>query len=102
LAKSEFEPSPLMSTYLVALIISDFKCLSDTLENAGEYGKIDIRMCARGDAVDNGFLDYSFQSAAKILKYYEALLGMKYPLPKIGKFDSFLIFFAIQLMICYL
>jgi aminopeptidase N len=85
-----------MSTYLVALVISDFECLYDTLENAGEYGKIDIRMCARPDVVDNGFLDYALQSAPKILKYYEELFGIKYPLPKLGNFKSYLIILSIN------
>jgi aminopeptidase N len=86
LAKTEFEPSLKMSTYLVALVISD---LSSTLENIGYYGKIDNRMCARSDAIENGLSDYAFEAARNILKYYEELFGIKYPLPKLGDFDDY-------------
>jgi aminopeptidase N len=95
LARTEFEPSPKMSSYLVALVISDFKCLSTIIENIGESGSVNIRMCARPSAVDDGLLDFAFQSVPKLLKSLEELLDIKYPLPKLGNFETIKCYFAI-------
>ena len=73
-----------MSTYLVALVISDFKCKKETVSNLGEYGKVDVSVCGRADNVDNGQLDYALQIATKVIQYYETFYGVKYPLPKCG------------------
>ena len=88
MARTEFEPSPKMSSYLVALVISDFKCLSTIIENIGESGSVNIRMCARPSAVDDGLLDFAFQSVPNLLKILEELLDIKYPLQKLGNFET--------------
>lgn len=89
MTRTDFEPTVKMSTYLVALIISDFKCLNQTVLNTGEYGHVDVRVCGTSNAVDNHLLDYSLQSATKLIKYYEDFYGVKYPLPKCGDFNNF-------------
>ena len=71
-----------MTTYLVALVISDFVCINQTVENMGEYGKVDVRVCSRSDAIASGYLDYSLQMTVKIIKSLEQFYGVKYALPK--------------------
>ena len=73
-----------MSSYLVALFLSDFDCLGKELSNTGEYGKILVRVCGRSEVVSTGQLDYALESASKLIKFYEDYYGVKYPLPKIG------------------
>jgi aminopeptidase N len=80
--KTDFDTSIIMTTYLVALVISDFHCLNQTIENMGEYGKVDVRVCSRPDAVANGYLNYSLQTTVKIIKDLENFYGVKYSLPK--------------------
>ena len=75
-----------MSNYLVAIVISDFKCLNKTIENAGEYGKIDVSMCGRSNALNQ--LQYSLDISANIIKFYELTFDIKYPLPKLGNMIS--------------
>ncbi len=84
--KTDFEKTVPMPTYLVALVISDFECLSETVASMGELGKVDVRVCGRADAVASGQLDYSLQVATKVIKFFEEFYGVKYPLPKCGMF----------------
>ena len=85
LVKTEFSPSVPMSSYLVALVISNFKCLSQTVLGVGEEGKVDVRVCGRADAVDNGQLDYALEMGTKLIKALEDFYNVRYPLPKCGK-----------------
>jgi aminopeptidase N len=80
--KTEFNISPIMSNYLVAIVISDFKCLNKTIDNAGEYGKIDVRMCGRSNAINQ--LQYALEISVNIIKFYDTIFDAKYPLPKLG------------------
>ena len=82
--KTDFDLTVPQSTYLVALVISDFKCLSQTVLNTGDYGQVDVRVCGQPDAVDNHLLDYSLQIATKLIQNYENFYQVKYPLPKCG------------------
>jgi aminopeptidase N len=75
-----------MSTYLVALIISDFECLSEKVENLGEKGFVDVSVCGRADAVNDGQLDYALDVAIKVIKFFEEFYKVKYPLSKCGMF----------------
>ena len=77
-----------MSTYLLALVVSDFECKLQTVEGMGEQGKVDIRVCGRPTAVASGQLDYALTVATKVLKFYEDFYGVKYPLPKSGQNES--------------
>ncbi len=71
-----------MSTYLVAIVISDFVCLTKTVENAGAKGSIDVRVCGRENAIEQ--LEYALDMSTKIIKFLEEVYGVKYPLPKCG------------------
>ncbi|KAF5304329.1 hypothetical protein FQA39_LY09708 [Lamprigera yunnana] len=69
-----FHESPLMSTYLVAFVISDFKYT----ESNGI-----IRILAPPKFVDDDSLDYVLNESAEILKTLEEFTGVKYTLPKL-------------------
>jgi aminopeptidase N len=73
-----------MSTYLLALVLSDFECKLQTVQGIGQHGKVDIRVCGRSSVVANSQLDYALNVAIKVLKFYEDFYGIKYPLPKSG------------------
>ena len=75
-----------MSTYLVGLVVSDFKCLNATAVNAGPNGNLPIRSCGRYNALDQ--LQYGLDAAVAIIQFYEALYDVKFPLPKCGLFIS--------------
>lgn len=72
-----------MSTYLIALVISDFQCKYNNVEGVGEFGSVKVGVCGRSNALDQ--LDYALQIGTKIIKYLEEFYGVKYPLPKCGK-----------------
>ncbi|MES2219979.1 MAG: M1 family metallopeptidase [Acidobacteriota bacterium] len=70
-----FATTPKMSTYLVAFLVGDFKCLS------GESDGVPIRACATPDKVQMGA--YALQGAEFFLHYYDTYFGIKYPMPKL-------------------
>jgi aminopeptidase N len=72
-----------MSTYLVALIISDFKCITSSA-NPILSKKISISACSRPNAIQE--LDYALKNSIKIIEYFESFYNIKYPLPKCGNF----------------
>lgn len=88
--KTDFEESVPMSTYLVAFVVSDFECLHKKVENMGENGFVDVRVCGRADAVDGHQLDYALDVATSIIKFYEDFYRVKYPLSKCGMCFLFL------------
>ena len=80
--KTEFPATVPMSSYLVALVISDFECLSETVPNMGIEGEVEVRICGREDAIAE--MDYALDISTRVIKYYEDFYGVKYPLPKCG------------------
>lgn len=80
-----------MSSYLLALVVSDFVCKFGE-SNAGVNGKIPIGSCGRPDAYDQ--LDFGLDVGIRIHEHFQNLLTVPYPLPKCGMFNSasFLIF----------
>ncbi|XP_017083204.1 aminopeptidase N-like [Drosophila eugracilis] len=75
---SEFEESVPMSTYLVAYTVNDFTHKSSTLLTGPLF-----RTWARPNAIDQ--CDYAAEFGPKVLKYYEQLFGLKFPLPKVDQ-----------------
>ena len=73
-----------MSTYLVALLVSDFKCLEGNATNAGPAGNLPVRVCARPNIPDLQ-LQYALDVGIDVIEFYEQLYNISYPLPKIGK-----------------
>ncbi|XP_067015218.2 aminopeptidase N [Anabrus simplex] len=70
-----FEPTPVMSTYLVAVLVSDFGALNST----GIDPKFSV--LARKGQLKNA--DYALSIGPQILNYYAEYFGIKYPLPKL-------------------
>ena len=89
LVRTEFDVTVLMSTYLLALVVSDFECKLKIETGVGEQGSIEVRVCGREEAVTNGQLDYALEVAVNVIKFYEDFYGVKYPLPKAGLFIFF-------------
>jgi len=70
-----FATTPKMSTYLVAFLVGDFKCIS------GGADGVPIRVCATPDKVQYGKL--ALDTAEHTLHYYDNYFGIKYPMPKL-------------------
>ncbi len=70
-----FARTPKMSTYLVAFLVGDFKCIS------GQSDGVPIRACATPDKVQ--FTRYALSAAEFCLHYYDEYFGIKYPMPKL-------------------
>jgi len=70
-----FATTPKMSTYLVAFLVGDFKCLS------GSSDGVPIRACATPDQVQYGA--FALSAAEYVLHYYNNYFGIKYPMPKL-------------------
>ena len=70
-----FATTPRMSTYLVAFLVGDFKCL------AGSSDGVPIRACATPDQVQYGA--FALSAAEYVLHYYNNYFGIKYPMPKL-------------------
>uniref|UniRef100_A0A8C1G6R0 Aminopeptidase n=1 Tax=Cyprinus carpio TaxID=7962 RepID=A0A8C1G6R0_CYPCA len=73
-----FEKTPVMSTYLLAFTVSDFTYIS---KSSGT----NIHIHARTEAIEAGHADYAIQVTENILKYYQNIFGLKYPLKKIDQ-----------------
>ena len=70
-----FAVTPKMSTYLVAFLVGDFKCLS------GASDGVPNRVCATPDQVQYGA--FALSAAEYALHYYNNYFGIKYPMPKL-------------------
>jgi aminopeptidase N len=71
----QFSDSPKMSSYLVAMMVGDFACIT------GGADGIPIRVCAVPEKKD--LLSYALLSAENILKYYDTYFQIKYPFQKL-------------------
>lgn len=76
-AISTFEDTPPMQTYLLAFLVSDFKY---TPNNAVDVPQ---RIFAKPQSIDDGEADYAASISDDVLKKFEQLLDMKYPLSKL-------------------
>jgi aminopeptidase N len=70
-----------MSTYLIGIFITDFQCKSDSA-NAGVNQSLVLKACARLTAFNK--LDYPLKASVRSIEYLQRLLGIPYPLPKLG------------------
>ncbi|MGH9775650.1 MAG: M1 family aminopeptidase [Candidatus Acidiferrales bacterium] len=71
----KFSPSPKMSSYLVAMMVGDFKCVE------GAADDIPIRVCAVPEKKD--LLSFALTSAEYILHFYDNYFTTKYPYQKL-------------------
>jgi aminopeptidase N/puromycin-sensitive aminopeptidase len=70
-----FAPTPRMSTYLVAFLVGDFKCI------AGEQDDVQVRVCSTPDKI--ALAPYALNVAKFSLHYYDSYFGIHYPLKKL-------------------
>lgn len=71
----KFNPTPLMSTYLVAFIIGELNYIET------KKFRVPIRVYAPASSnIEHGH--FSLDLAARTLEYYEKIFGAKFPLPK--------------------
>lgn len=70
-----FSPSPKMSSYLVAMMVGDFQCIS------GSADSIPVRVCAVPE--NKELLGYALETAENNLKFYNTYYAIKYPYGKL-------------------
>lgn len=73
---SKFQDTPSMQTYLLALIVSDFKFISNN------DSSLEHRIFAKPASIDMGDADFAIEVVGPMLKKLEEHLGVPYPLPK--------------------
>jgi aminopeptidase N len=86
--ETEFDETLDMSSYLVAMVVSDFKCkgVQDVAMPMGS--KIGVNICARPNAYDQ--LDYPLNVSIEIIQFFEKYYQTPYPFPKCGNnFSAF-------------
>ncbi|GAB1292240.1 Aminopeptidase N [Apodemus speciosus] len=74
---TEFYPTPKMSTYLLAYIVSEFKNISSVSNNSVQIG-----IWARPSAIDEGHGNYALSVTGPILDFFGQHYNTSYPLPK--------------------
>ncbi|TRY82597.1 hypothetical protein DNTS_030591 [Danionella cerebrum] len=72
-----FEPTKKMSTYLLALVISEFISIRSAVE-----ANVLVRIWGRGEAIKKGLGECAFNVTIPILKYLESYYNITYPLSK--------------------
>nr|CAB57357.1 microsomal aminopeptidase [Haemonchus contortus] len=72
---TRFDPTPRMSSYLIALVISEFEYIQDYTKSGVRF-----RIWARPEAMK--MTEYAMEAGIKCLDYYEDFFGIKFPLPK--------------------
>ncbi|CAH1397947.1 unnamed protein product [Nezara viridula] len=82
----KFAPTPIMSTYLVAVVVGDFAYVEDTSSDG-----ILVRVYTPPAVKDQGL--FALHVATKVLPYYKEYFQVAYPLPKmdlvaIGDFSA--------------
>jgi len=71
----KFSPSPKMSSYLVALTVGDWKCVSDHTD------EVKVSVCTVPGK--ENLAQFPLAASKYILHYYDNYYGIKYPLPKL-------------------
>ncbi|KAK2867020.1 hypothetical protein Q8A67_025137 [Cirrhinus molitorella] len=74
--RTTFAPTEVMSTYLLAFIVSDFGFIEQNI------GKLQIRIFARQEAIKAGQGQYALNVTGPILKFFEKYYNVSYPPPK--------------------
>ncbi|HTV64176.1 MAG TPA: M1 family metallopeptidase [Bryocella sp.] len=71
----KFSRSPKMSSYLVALTVGDWKCISDHTDG------VKVSVCTVPG--QENLAHFPLEASTYILHYYDSYFGIKYPLPKL-------------------
>ncbi|XP_049926517.1 aminopeptidase Ey-like isoform X2 [Epinephelus moara] len=75
--QTSFEPTPIMSTYLLAFVVSDFAFNTSTPD-----AEVLIRIWARRKAIEEGQGNYALEKTGPILAFFEKYYNSSYPLSK--------------------
>ncbi|XP_059825420.1 endoplasmic reticulum aminopeptidase 1-like [Hypanus sabinus] len=75
LIEDQFDTSVKMSTYLVAFIVADFKCIMKENKRG-----IKVSVCSVPDKINQ--TSFALEAAVKLLDFYEDYFSIPYPLPK--------------------
>jgi aminopeptidase N len=70
-----FSTTPRLSSYLVALSVGDYHCLS------GEADGVPLRICALGKRSELG--GFALDASKSVIRYYNHYYGMRYPFGKL-------------------
>ncbi|KAM8861934.1 alanyl (membrane) aminopeptidase-like b isoform 1-T1 [Synchiropus picturatus] len=76
---THFHPTPKMSTYLFAIVVSEFTALTS------EHPRVKIQIHARPSATQTGRSQVAVNITGRILSFYEEYLGMEYGLSKLDQ-----------------
>ena len=79
LVTTKFDETPVMSTFIVGLLISDFECTEPRLANLAT--PLQVSACSRPDAINE--LKYALNMSTFIIEYLEKFCDFPYPLPKL-------------------
>ena len=71
----KFSTSPKMSSYLVALTVGDWKCISDHTDG------VKVSVCTVPGK--ENLAKFPLEASKNFLHYYDSYYGIKYPLPKL-------------------
>ncbi|XP_047453445.1 aminopeptidase Ey-like [Mugil cephalus] len=74
--QTRFEPTKKMSTYLLAMVISDYSYLETT------QGDTLVRIWARRKAIELGQGDYALNVTGPVLDFFQSYYNVPYPLSK--------------------
>uniref|UniRef100_G3PPF5 Aminopeptidase n=1 Tax=Gasterosteus aculeatus aculeatus TaxID=481459 RepID=G3PPF5_GASAC len=74
---TSFMPTEIMSTYLLAFVVSEFKSISPKAK-----ADVLVRIWARRKAIDEGQGDYALEKTGPILSFFEKYYNSSYPLSK--------------------
>lgn len=75
-----FAESLPMSTYTLALVVSEFECLSAVVNNTLSKN-LNISVCSRINTLNQ--VEYLFNVSLGLIDYYEKLFDVAFPLPKL-------------------
>ncbi|XP_029317139.1 aminopeptidase Ey-like [Cottoperca gobio] len=77
LFQTAFEPTKIMSTYLLAFVVCEF-----TFTTTNTTEEVLIRIWARRKAIEEGHGNYALEKTGPILKFFEHYYNSSYPLKK--------------------
>ncbi|CAF4470258.1 unnamed protein product, partial [Rotaria sp. Silwood2] len=75
---TQFQNSVPMSSYLLAIVVADFECL--TRNDTGRFGNITTSVCAQAEKKND--LSYALEVATRNIREFEEQYQVNYPLPK--------------------
>lgn len=79
-----FEKSVAMSTYLTVFVVSDFTSKTVQITPANPEDNFVMSVYATNEQLEK--TQYALDTGKKVIEYYIDYFGIKYPLPKLGRF----------------